>query len=109
MQEVQSYRRCDGEKMTEDTGGDYTVTTVALSEPCPGCDGKGWQARYDGVRVWCPMCNGSGKKQYPVPVVPPYIPPPYVPYVPDPNTPWWPTPYWTTSGPFCFTISTKKQ
>lgn len=109
MQEIQSYRRCDGEKMTEEmnTTTGTQEYTVALSEPCPGCDGRGWQARYDGVRVWCPMCNGSGKKQYPVPVVPPYIPP----YVPDPNIPWWPTLpyYWTTTGPFCYTISTKKQ
>lgn len=27
---------------------------------CPGCKGKGWQKRNDGIKVTCPMCGGSG-------------------------------------------------
>jgi hypothetical protein len=27
---------------------------------CPGCKGRGWQKRNDGIKVTCPMCGGSG-------------------------------------------------
>lgn len=27
---------------------------------CPGCKGEGWQLRLDGIKITCPMCNGSG-------------------------------------------------
>ena len=34
-------------------------------DTCPGCDGKGWQEGKDGIRIVCPMCNGSGQwKKY---------------------------------------------
>jgi hypothetical protein len=27
---------------------------------CPGCKGRGWQKRNDGIKITCPMCGGTG-------------------------------------------------
>jgi hypothetical protein len=52
-------------------------------EPCKCCGGTGVQTRYDGVKVKCPACGGSGNWQIdwqPFPYTPiPYYPP-YYPY-----------------------------
>jgi len=34
--------------------------TYHNSRECQCCDGKGTQTRYDGIRIICPCCNGTG-------------------------------------------------
>ena len=42
----------------------YTDSTSYVPEEgiiCKCCDGCGVQTRYDGVRIRCPECSGTGK------------------------------------------------
>jgi len=49
----------------------HTITTVArriaaLYEPCPDCDGSGWdhpQPAIDGERATCSYCSGTGARE----------------------------------------------
>lgn len=47
-------------KETERTKPELTAAINNLSIVCAGCDGKKVQQDYDGIKVLCPVCNGSG-------------------------------------------------
>lgn len=57
----------------------------SILTPCPGCEGRGWQTRVDGVKVWCPMCHPEFYR--PAPVVSDPIPN-------FPPGPIWVIPFW---------------
>ena len=60
--------------------------TTADQDPCPGCDGKGYQMGSNGITITCPMCNGSGVWSK---SIAPY--PYYVYHDPYDYNPWFPT------------------
>ena len=39
---------------------DHTININITQDPCPGCDGKGYQMGSDGITITCLMCHGSG-------------------------------------------------
>ena len=90
---------CTCTKKTYSTGNvNYNFSTY-IEETCKCCDGTGTQIKCDGVRIYCPACNGEGKyrryQQYP-----------YVPYIPyTPVEPWqpvnpWPNPWEWPNQPY---------
>jgi hypothetical protein len=67
---------------------------------CPGCEGKGWQARNDGMRDTCPMCGGTGTFMPAGTIIFTVMPPQPVYIVPNPHeTQPRPSPGWEYMPP----------
>lgn len=66
---------------------------------CPGCEGKKYQTLTNGEKIWCGMCNGTGRVSKRE-TWPPYYPP-VKPWTPEPGTKPWdqPVPWWPGNDP----------